>query len=346
MHVEEARSIARRWLAEQAVPLPGFRGALWHGSILTIPDDAPLDPASDVDLMVVFDTPPADLRPGKQPVEGVLLDLTVLPWADIRDPESVLANHQLAPSFRSPELLADPDGTLGALRDTIAREFARRPWVERRVEAAAGKIGDSLGRIGPSAPFAENTMSWLFGTGITTHVLLVAGLRNPTVRKRYIAARELLVSTGMPSVHEELLGLLGSKELSPERIRHHLDTVEPAFDAAVSAIRTPVLFPASDLSPAARPIAIDGSRSMIAAGDHREAVFWIAVTWARCMQVLHADSPELETRFGPAFRGMLADLGIQSVTDMQSRAAEIQAALPHLRATAHEIMDAIPKIED
>ncbi|MDQ4044308.1 MAG: hypothetical protein M3173_02520, partial [Chloroflexota bacterium] len=278
MHVGEARSIARRWLSEHVAPLPRFRGALWHGSMLTLPDDAPLDPLSDVDLIAVFDAPPADLRPGKQPIEGVMLDVTVLPWRDVRDPESVLANHQLAPSFRSPELLADPSGDLAALRDVVAHNFSRREWVERRVERAVNKAHAFLSGIDPGAPFAGNVMSWLFGTGVTTHVLLVAGMRNPTVRKRYVAVRELLRDNGIPQVHDDLLRLLGSARLSRGQASRHLDALEPTFDPAAAAIRTPVPFPASDLSPAARPISIDGSRTMIAAGDHQEAMFWIAVT--------------------------------------------------------------------
>ena len=35
------------------------------------------------------------------------------------------------------------------------------------------------------------------------------------------------------------------------------------------------------ITPAARPIAIDGSRELIEAGAHREAVFWIVATFAR-----------------------------------------------------------------
>lgn len=346
MRAQAARSIARQWLAREIVARPGFCGALWHGSVLDLPNDAPLDPSTDLDLIVVFDEPPEGLRRGKHPVDGALLDITVLPWSDIRDPDTVLANHQLAPSFRSPELLADPDGALAHLRDSVAREFNRREWVERRVERAVRKVRDFLDCIDPGTPFAGSVMSWLFGTGVTTHVLLVAGLRNPTVRKRYIAARELLRDVGMPGMHEELLRMLGSASLSPDQASRHLAALKPAFDATASTIRTPLFFFASDLSPAARPIAIGGSLAMIAAGDHREAMFWIAATWARCMQVFHADAPALEARFDSAFRAMLADLGIRSVEDMQARAAEVRTALPHLQSVAGAIMDTTPEIVD
>jgi hypothetical protein len=51
--------------------------------------------------------------------------------------------------------------------------------------------------------------AWLFPTGVTTHVLLTADLRNLTVRLRYPAVRELLVAYGQPEFYEELLALLG-----------------------------------------------------------------------------------------------------------------------------------------
>jgi hypothetical protein len=57
------------------------------------------------------------------------------------------------------------------------------------------------------------------------------------------------------------------------------------FDTAKAVIKTPFSF-ASDISDAAGPIAIDGSRELIERGLHREAVFWIVVTYSRCQKVL------------------------------------------------------------
>lgn len=68
-----------------------------------------------------------------------------------------------------------------------------------------------------SAGFPENAslaiqaQGWVFPTGIMTHVLLVAGLRNPTVRRRYEAARDLLADHDGLDLHDRLLELLGSE---------------------------------------------------------------------------------------------------------------------------------------
>ena len=345
MLARTARAIARDWIDREVAPLPGFRGALWHGSVRDLADDQPLDAASDLDLILLFDTPPETFAGGKRLVDGALLDLTPLPWATLADPAALLANHQLAPSFWAPEIICDPNGDLAPIRDAVTAGFTSREWVERRVESAVDRVRIFLDGIDPAAPFAQSAMSWLFGTGVTTHVVLVAGLRNPTVRKRYLAARELLRSVDMPWVYDELLRLLGAEHIDQATASRHLATLEPAFDAAGAAVRTPVAFPASDLSPEARPIAVDGSRAMVAGGDHREAMFWIAVTWTRCMQVLATDAPGIAASHDAAFRAALADLGIHTVADMQARAGAVRECLPRLRDVAAAILDATPDIE-
>jgi hypothetical protein len=344
MIVEQARNIARRWVATDAHSLPGFRGALWHGSIITMPADDPLPASSDIDIVVVVDDPAAQPSLGKIVRDGVLLDVSFLGWDQARDPERLLADHSIAPTFRSPELLADPTGALAGVQAVVAREFPKRARVEQRCASAVARIERNIASLSEARPFHENVMAWLFAAGITTHVVLVAGLRNPTVRKRYLAARELLDEVGMPEVYPELLDLLGCRDWTRETATRHLDALAEAFDAAGAVIRTPVFF-ANDLSDASRPIAIGGSRELIEAGDHREAVFWIVATWARCMTVFHNDAPELERRFDAGFRATVADLGIASFDDLQRRAAALEAYLPRLSIVAAAITDATPGIE-
>ena len=45
----------------------------------------------------------------------------------------------------------------------------------------------NLGGVTPARPWPGQVLAWLFACGVTCHVLLVAGLRNPTVRTRYVA---------------------------------------------------------------------------------------------------------------------------------------------------------------
>jgi hypothetical protein len=186
-------------------------------------------------------------------------------------------------------------------------------------------------------------MSWLFGTGVTTHVVLVAGLRNPTVRLRYLAAREVLEAYGRGDFHEELLGLLGCRDMTGSRAAEHLERLAVVFDATVAVART--AFPySSDVTAAARPIAIDGTAKLIRAGDHREVVFWIAAGFARCQTILEVDDPEAAERFAPYLAELLGDLGIASVGDVDARARRSLEFLPRVWDVAEEIMAANPDV--
>lgn len=125
----------------------------------------------------------------------------------------------------------------------------------------------------------------------------------------------------------------------PEHVeRRCLDALGRTFDATAAVARTPFLF-SSDITAAARPIAIDGSRALIDRGDHREAVFWILATYARCQTILTADAPALAADLERRFRAATAELA--SVPDAQSlpdRAAAVTAFLPDLWTTTQAIL--------
>jgi hypothetical protein len=181
---------------------------------------------------------------------------------------------------------------------------------------------------------------------VTTHVLLVAGLKNPTVRRRYAAVRELLADYGRLEFHETLLELLGCGSMSRERVEQHLATLTDTFDAAAAVSSTSFPF-ASDITDAARPIAIGGSRDLIERGLHREAVFWIAATYSRCQKILHHDAPaDAKERLDPGYRQLLDDLGVASSGELRRRREEVERLLPPLWEEAEAIMAANPAIED
>jgi hypothetical protein len=215
------------------------------------------------------------------------------------------------------------------VHERVARDFADPAWVRRRYADARGRILDRLAAVDPDGPWHEQVTRWLFGTGVTAHLPLVAALRNPTVRLRYPAARAALADLGRPGVYPELLRLLGAADLTAARVGRHVDALGQAFDAAAAVARTPFFF-SSDLSVEARPIAIDGSRELVACGDHREAMFWVVATFARCQAVFEADAPGLAREHEGAFRAAAADLGIATHGDIRRRAAEVRAALPAL----------------
>ena len=333
--VREAREVAARWVVGQAAGTPGFAGAYFSGSSIWLPDDAELPVGSDVDVMVVTDGVEAPPKLGKFRHEGVLIEVTYLSWEQIRSAEHILASYHLAGSFRTDTLIADPTGRLTELQKATARDYAKLPWVRRRCLDAERRIVAGIGSLDPSAAPYEQVTGWLFPAGVTTHVLLSAGLRNPTVRLRYLAVRELLVEYGMPEVQEELLGLLGCANLTRAEVERWLGAMTEVFDATVPLVRTPFFF-ASDITAEARPIAVDGSRHLVERGRHREAVFWIVATYARCLKILaHDASPATYARFVPAFEELTAGLGL---TDLQRRAQEVMDFLPRLGEITEAIL--------
>jgi hypothetical protein len=346
MLVKDAKAIAREWVLAEGSKTPVFFGAFYHGSTNWLPDEAELPPSSDLDVMVVLNAPEPPDKPGKFDYQGVLLEVSYLSRDLLRSPEQVLSNYHMAGSFHAPGIILDPSEELSRLQATVSREYPMRRWVTKRAEHARNHVLNHLQGLNANAPFHNQVMSWLFGAGVTTHILLVAGLKNPTVRRRYMAVRELLAEYDRLDFYETLLEMLGAARMHRERAEHHLTTLANAFDAAASVLKSPYPF-AADITPLARPIAIDGSRELIEQGFHREAVFWMVATYSRCQWVLVQDaSAEMQERHSAGYHELLADLGITSFMDLQRRGNEVRESLPRVWEVAEVIMATNPAIVD
>lgn len=324
---------------EHARHHPGYQGAYLAGSTTWLPDDAALAPASDVDVVVVVSWHKPPLKLGKFCHLGALLEVRYLSWAEIPSADEVLADYHMAYHVRVDTIIDDPTGHLRPLQAQVSRGFAERAWVRRRCEGARRRIEYGMETLDTSAPFHDLVMAWAFPTSVTAHVVLVAALRNPTVRRRYVAAREVLSEYGHAELHPELLDLLGCAHLTRDRVRHHLTELTRTFDATAPVSRTPFFF-STDITPAARPIAIGGSQELIDQGSHREAYFWIVATFARCHKILAADAPDLGTSLFPAFEAAVADLGITRADDFPRRADSVIRFLPRLWRTTEAILSA------
>lgn len=336
MTIAAARDIARRWVATHAVGLPGYHGAFTHGSTNWLSPEAELPTGSDLDLLLVVDHPP-EQKLGKLIDHGLLLEVSYLA-ADALVADRILGLSHLAGSFALSTILDDPAGRLCELQTAVAAEYPRRVWVERRSGFVRQKILGHLDGLDASLPLEQQVVRWLFATGLTTHLVLVAGLRNPTVRKRYVAARELLSELGLRGPYPLLLDLLDPVGLHAATVTGHLDRLAAAFDDAAIALRTPVSF-AADIAPAARKIAIDEGYAMCARGDHREAIFWLAATACRCQEVLRRDAPaDVRARHESGFAALLTDLRVASPEAVAARSEALRAALPEVMALAAAVM--------
>jgi hypothetical protein len=331
-------------VARHASRQPGFRGAYFIGSTVGLPEDGELAPGLDIDVAVVTSEAAAPPKPGKLLYRGALLEITLLPWQQLSSVDEVLGSYHLAAGFRFNTIIADPTGDLRILQQNVAQHFTEEVWVRRRCQHARERIESWLKGIDALAPWHDQVTAWLFGTGVTTHVLLVAALRNPTVRLRYLAAREVLDQYARLALYPDLLRLLGCADLTQDRVDYHLAGLARTFDAAAALAKTPFFF-SSDITPAARSIAIEGSRSLIRSGNHREAIFWIVATYARCHKILAADALGMTQReFAPAFDELLADLGISSTDDLFRRAESVLQFLPQLWDNAEGIIAANPSV--
>jgi hypothetical protein len=294
--------------------------------------------------MVVVAAPEPPEKIGKFRYRDVILEVSYLPSEVLSSPEAVLSQYHLAGSFRSASVILDPTGHLTGLQRAVAKDFVKREWVVRRCDDAHERVLRNLQSLDAAEAFHDQVTAWLFATGVTTHILLVAGLKNPTVRRRYEATRTLLSDYGLGEFYEKLLSLLGADRLTKGCVQDHVSSLEEAFDAASAIITSPFPF-AGDISKVGRPIVIDGSREMIAAGHHQEAVFWVVATYARCMSVFATDAPrEVYRRYEVGFRSLLADLGIASSVDLLRRGAQVKAFLPEVEAVAQAMIAANPEI--
>lgn len=346
MKVKQAKAVARQWVMAEAVQLVGFDGAFYHGSINWLADEATLPPTSDVDVMVVLTDPDLPNKPGKFIYQDVLLEISYWPRHQLQSPDVILGQYNIAGSFAVPSIISDPSGQLTRLQAAVSSDYAKHQWVYQRCQNARDKVLHNIESLNESAPFHDQVAVWLFAAGVTTHVLLVAGLKNPTVRRRYVAVQQLLADYHQPDFHKTLLAILGCAQMSRERVEQHLLALTDVFDAASAVVKTPFFF-ASDISVIARPLAIDGSWQMIERGDHREAMFWIVATYCRCQKILfHDASVAVQDQFSLGFRQLLADLGIMSLADLQQRSEQIKQLLPDVWQVAEAIMAANPEIED
>ncbi|GAB3460907.1 hypothetical protein [Actinophytocola sediminis] len=266
--VGAARAAATDWVERNVARLPWFHGAYFAGSTVGLPDQAELPSTSDIDVVIVSNVPKPPAKPGKLRHGGVLVEISCRPWQRIVVAEDVLASYHLAGGLRTDTVIADPTGELRKLQHAVSCGFAERRWVRARCADARRRSEALLRRIDPAAPWHEQVTNWLFGTGITTHVLLVAALRNPTVRLRYSAVRDLLQRTGHTEWHERLLAMLGADRLTETTVRRHLTDLAEVFDTAAALARTRFPFSA-DITPTGRVIVVDGARELIDSGHPR-----------------------------------------------------------------------------
>jgi hypothetical protein len=342
----EARAIARQWVEEEASTAAGFAGAFIAGSTNWLPDDAEFPPTSDIDVKLVLDTPNPPEVHTKILYRGVVLEASSVSLDEVGSAEAVLAHYYLAAHLAAPSIIADPTGHLREIQPIVAREYARREWVTRRCENARDWMLTSLTWFDAADPIHDQAFAFIYPTLIPAHVVLVANLQNPTVRKALAVSRDVLASYGHLSLHETVLEILGSAAMGQEHAETLLASCADAFDAAKEVVSTPFFFDML-LSDDSRPMTIDGARDLITAGYAREAVFWIAIVHTWCQKALYNDAPDdVRARYTPGYERLLAELGIAGPADIRARVEQLRDFVPEVMEVAKAIIAVNPAVQD
>ncbi|MCK1835641.1 hypothetical protein MTQ07_29840, partial [Micromonospora sp. R42003] len=97
--------------------------------------------------------------------------------------------------------------------------------MRRRIEAGLRAVDAEL-------PTAEQVLAWVFPTSLLAVWPAVAGLVDPTVRRRYVRAERVLSRFGFAGRYRGLLDTLdgGGVGLGPARVRAHLAGLAVVFD--------------------------------------------------------------------------------------------------------------------
>jgi len=148
----------------------------------------------------------------------------------------------------------------------------------------------------------------------------------------------MLADFDMLSEYEPLLELTHCHDLTQQQVSGFIDLLENAFDKAITLAKSEFFF-STDISEIARPIAIDASRELVNGGNHREAMFWILATYARCLKIFEVDAPsELESH-ETSLLTILESMGIASQGDRLDSRTHTLSRLDHIEMLAQKIID-------
>ena len=292
MNAKEARSIAKRWVAEEVARTPGeVLCAFTHGSINWMADEDPFPPSSDLDLVVaVPKVDPARHWPCKRPYGRIAVEAFYVPRERLLSVDALLADFALAPNVVGGKVLFDPDRIVEGLRAAMAPEFARRHWVRLRCRALRNYALPVIAAFEQSARLFHLNGVTCLAVQAMAQMALTADLQNPTVKKSLVKARDVLASYGLAEEHRELLRVLGVAELDDEAILEATAHCRQTLDEACRWRRTRFMGDNCVTVHARLGLDVDVP-SCVAAGLGREIFLWVASLHAHAMIALENDAP-------------------------------------------------------
>lgn len=340
MKVSQAIEIAKEWVEENAGQLPGFCGAYLAGTLSHLHQDASFPNYKDVDVNVIVKDPDQlPVRKAQQLYKGLVVDSEFQAFEEYRSPQAVLSSAANAPNVVAGTILADPQGLLAGLLPVVEREYGRRKWVQARCNWEKRLVLEHMQAIQP-----ENTCGDMFEELIWVVLCLaglvaVAALKPPTTRRCLALASELLYAGGRPELQEALLQVWGCAYFEQQDVQFCLETCIQAFDQAVSVIQAPFYGIHRDLY----PYLVEGSREMMAAGHHREAMFWIMLMHSLSNRAVQRDGSEEERALSQAaLNRVLIKLGLGTVDERRARLELVTRVTAQVFEFADEVVMRYP----
>lgn len=355
MDAGSAKRLAGAWVTAHLPEWPGLRAAHLVGGLAATPDDAPFPAYKDVDIHLIFaEDSPALESAGPFPhlIEtahaGLLIEAGVKSEREYASPEAVLGNPEIAHHLTVASALYDPHGLLADLAGPVRRDYRRRRWVRARVAFEGAGLVGALAML-PTARAAGGLAGTFLLLGYSCTyacaAVQVAALRPPRIGSQMLVhLRGLLAAYDRPDLYDDILDVFGVRSSAPGRVEELLLEGAALFDRAAPLRRTPHPFQ-HKLHAHLRPYFVASCRAMLDAGDHREALAWLAAYYLACCDVLLADGPAAERPSYAARRdAFLAELGVDGAGAFDARLA--RAAQAACFALADEIVATHPDVVD
>jgi len=328
----------KEWVRMQADQLSGLVGAHLMGGITSMAVSDPFPTYRDVDLHIILKDDTDIPEYAEALYKGLMIEAGFRQQKDYCTPELVLADPVIASHMAVPSIVSDPSGFLTRLHKIVAREYARRKWVQARCEAekheAYGVLERAVHIPHPSLAFG------LLGYAVTylSAVLAQASLKAITGRRCYIQMRHILESWGRTDLYEKLLEVVGFQQTSREQVERYLRDTAEAFDIAVEVKRRPHPF-GHKMYAHLRPYLVEGAQEMMGEGYYREAVGWTMAYYVYSMQVIQIDAPsKLTTSMQAKFDECMSQLGLNGATAWEERIARVKALFGEIFILADEII--------
>ena len=342
MNVHEAREIGRRWIQDNRAAVPGYCGAIFSGSSLYFSRNRDWPTGSDLDINMYQINPGKPLAARKIPVDGVVLEISCRDFREVSDPRTVLAAAYVAPQFYRMKPVDDPYGLLAPVHRMIREHYTDPRWVRERLRAVRRKAAWNYRTVidATDASVFGKIHRFIGGVHNTAVLLAVANFGNPTLRRCLAVSDIALHKCGAPALQEELLGILGSRELPEDTVRRHLEQMSPLFDRALACHKTP-FWCDRELFPENKAKLWTGVMDMIDEGHHREAVFFLFFMHHCFQNAIRKDGTKRDkARYVPLF-DQLAELN--GLTDYDCCRQRAHAGLKVLDRVYKKAKELLPE---